>query len=109
MRHSPGWGFEHNTSKLRPAAVEAVGKWETRSVFQGGSAAVFSTVPARRLCELLRSAIAQRRVRPALVVVLAPRFDRPSRFGQTAEPVFIKDLSKEGRKKSPIGRDTGAA
>jgi hypothetical protein len=31
-------------------------------------------------------------MRPALVVVLAPRLDRPARFGQTAEPVFIEAL-----------------
>src|SRR5206468_7531651 len=43
-------------------------------------------------CELLRGTITERRMRTALVVVLAPRLDRLARFGQTAEPVFIEAL-----------------
>ena len=31
-------------------AVEAVGKWETRRVFQGRGATAFSTAPAARKC-----------------------------------------------------------
>src|SRR6266481_1092273 len=75
-----------------PAAVEAVGKWETRSVFQGGLAAVFSTVPGRGFCKLFRCTIAERRVRTALVVVLTPCFDRLPGLRQAAEPVFIEAL-----------------
>jgi hypothetical protein len=48
-----------------------VGKWETRSVFQGGFIAAFSI--AAYGGEFSRGSISQRRMRPMMVVVIYPK------------------------------------
>ncbi len=53
-----------------PSRRRAVGKWETRSVFQGSLIADFST--AASSSELRRRAIVQGRVRSVVVVVSSP-------------------------------------
>src|SRR3972149_10778511 len=74
------------------AAAVAVGKWESRSDFQGGAAPVFSTAPGRLTRELRRRAIPQAAVRPVLVVLLPPGGDLPARLEQVPEPAHIQAL-----------------
>src|SRR5215469_11823857 len=68
----------------RANAAVGVGKWETRSVFQGGEAAVFSTSRIPR--ELLGRPITQAAVRPLLIVLSPPSRDFPARLKQIPEP-----------------------
>jgi hypothetical protein len=70
------------------AAVE--GKWETRSVFQGGSIAVFFS--AAYVGELVRRPIGQCRVRTVVVVVLAPQGQLVTSISQGEEDFHVQAL-----------------
>jgi hypothetical protein len=67
-----------------------VGKWETRSVFQGGFIAVFSTAAAGG--ELRRGAIGQRQTQAVMVVVAAPEMQLPPSVGQSKEDLHVQAL-----------------
>jgi len=73
-------------------AAVAVGKWETRSVFQGGEAAVFSTAffPAHFARELLRRPVPQTAVWPLSIVFGSPIRDLPPRFEQIPKPAYTQ-------------------
>ena len=60
--------------------------------FADGGATVFSTARRRRFCKLLRGSIAERRVRPRLVIVLLPMRDLLPGVGQITEPVLVQAL-----------------
>src|SRR2546427_5641743 len=68
----------------------AVGKWETRRVFQGHEVTVFSTAFRARQTELLRCSISETAVRANRVVVNTPDLDVASGIGDRDEPVFIQ-------------------
>ena len=68
--------------------LSAVEKWETRSVFQGGCIAVFSTAAGGG--ELRRRAIVQRRVRTLVVVVAPPEIQLPPGVGQVEEHFHVQ-------------------
>src|SRR4029077_8522194 len=61
---------------------------ETRSVFQGGEATVFSTAFGR--CKFVRRLIPQRAMRPYRVVVHPPGLDQLSCLSQIHEPVLVQ-------------------
>lgn len=57
----------------------AVGKWETRRIFQGGLIAVFSAAAdGSKLC---RGSVGKRRVWAVVVVIALPEIELPSRIG----------------------------
>ena len=68
----------------------AVGKWETRRVFQGHAVTVFSTAFFARQTKLFRCLISKAAVRTNSVVVNAPDLDMAPGVGDRDEPVFIQ-------------------
>src|SRR5450756_777930 len=68
----------------------AVGKWETRSVFQGGFTAIFSTVAD---CgKLGRGSVGERRVRAVMIVIAPPQVQLPASVGQGEEHFHVQVL-----------------
>ena len=72
------------------AAVVAVGKWETRRVFQGHEVTVFSTAFFARQTKLFRWPITETTVWTNRVVVDAPDLDVMPGVGNRDEPVFVQ-------------------
>jgi len=77
----------HSKSRGGPV-VEAMGKWETRSVLQGGEATIFSTAFGRR--KFFRRLVPQRAMQPSGVVVHPPGLDQLSCLSQIQEPVLVQ-------------------
>src|SRR4029079_16672879 len=71
-------------------AVVAVGKWETRRVFQGPEGTVFSIAFFTRYSKLLWRSIPETAVWTHGVVVNAPELNLASGIGDREEPVFIQ-------------------
>jgi len=67
--------------------------WETRSVFQGGSIAVFSTAAGG--CKLRRCTVVQSRVGALVVVVAPPEMQLPPGVGQVEEHLHVQALVAE--------------
>src|ERR1700722_8713412 len=86
LKQQGGWVVVSPFYRRRRAEV----KGETRSVFQGGLIAVFSSAACG--CELRRSTIGQRRVRPVLVVVPSPQMQLSSGIGEGEEHLHVQAL-----------------
>ena len=75
----------------------AEGEWETRSVFQGGLIADFSS--AADGCVFVRRPVRECRVRPVIVLVMAPQGQLAASIGQGEEDfdvqAFIAQLAVE--------------
>ena len=69
----------------------AVGKWETRRVFQGGAAAVFSRACGPRR-KRVRCQVPKTAVGPGLVVFAPPGRDLAPRVKQVVEPADVQEL-----------------
>jgi hypothetical protein len=82
----------HSKSRGGPI-VEAMGKWETRSVLQGGEATVFPTAFGRR--KFFRGLVPQRAMQPSGVVVHPPGLDQLPYLSQIQEPVLVQAIVLE--------------
>jgi hypothetical protein len=64
--------------------------WETRSVFQGGFTAVFSTAASSG--ELCRRSVIQRGVRTVMIVIPPPKMQLTPSVGQGEEDLHVQTL-----------------